>query len=211
MHYTPDCAPSGERRTIRGTPDPFLHSLYRADFDLPVIERAAEIPADRGPLHRPGRGLLAPAQAGRDRGARRCKQAQTSRTRSRSTTPAQRRGDRPTREALRAASHAGNRTVSVRLCRLPGWVVSCNPHSSAAMTRVGWADVFRGAVLVTVTVSDRCAHVGCALAACQRLVSLHRVWVLSVAGRRCRRCYGGSLTGRRVMNTYSWLWSVIGS
>jgi aryl-alcohol dehydrogenase-like predicted oxidoreductase len=39
---------SGERRTTRANTDPFLHSLYRADLDLPVIERAAEIAAERG-------------------------------------------------------------------------------------------------------------------------------------------------------------------
>jgi 1-deoxyxylulose-5-phosphate synthase len=39
---------SGERRTTRANTDPFLHSLYRPDLDLPVIERAAEIAAERG-------------------------------------------------------------------------------------------------------------------------------------------------------------------
>jgi 1-deoxyxylulose-5-phosphate synthase len=56
--------PSGERRTTRGTTDPFLHSLYRTDLDLPVIERAGQVAAERGVssaqmalawlLHRPG-------------------------------------------------------------------------------------------------------------------------------------------------------------
>ena len=56
--------PSGERRTTRGTTDPFLHSLYRPDLDLPVIERAGQVAAERGVssaqvalawlLHRPG-------------------------------------------------------------------------------------------------------------------------------------------------------------
>jgi aryl-alcohol dehydrogenase-like predicted oxidoreductase len=35
--------PSGEQRTTQARTDPFLHSLYRPDLDLPVIERAAEI------------------------------------------------------------------------------------------------------------------------------------------------------------------------
>ncbi|HSK37017.1 MAG TPA: aldo/keto reductase [Actinomycetota bacterium] len=56
--------PSGERRTTRGTTDPVLHSLYRPDLDLPVIERAGEVAAKRGVpsaqvalawlLHKPG-------------------------------------------------------------------------------------------------------------------------------------------------------------
>src|SRR5829696_4506932 len=56
--------PSGEQRTTRARTDPFLHSLYRPDLDLPVIERAAEIAARRGVstaqvalswlLHKPG-------------------------------------------------------------------------------------------------------------------------------------------------------------
>jgi 1-deoxyxylulose-5-phosphate synthase len=56
--------PSGERRTTRATTDPFLHSLYRPDLDLPVIERAGQVAAERGVssaqvalawlLHKPG-------------------------------------------------------------------------------------------------------------------------------------------------------------
>jgi aryl-alcohol dehydrogenase-like predicted oxidoreductase len=56
--------PSGARRTTRGTTDPFLHSLYRPDVDLPVIERAGQVAAERGVssaqvalawlLHKPG-------------------------------------------------------------------------------------------------------------------------------------------------------------
>ncbi len=56
--------PSGERRTTRGTTDPFLHSLYRPDLDLPVIERAGQVAAERDVssaqvtlawlLHKPG-------------------------------------------------------------------------------------------------------------------------------------------------------------
>jgi aryl-alcohol dehydrogenase-like predicted oxidoreductase len=55
---------SGERRTTRANTDPFLHSLYRPDLDLPVIERAGEVAAQRGVstaqvalswlLHKPG-------------------------------------------------------------------------------------------------------------------------------------------------------------
>jgi aryl-alcohol dehydrogenase-like predicted oxidoreductase len=55
---------SGERRTARANTDPFLHSLYRPDLDLAVIERAAEVAAQRGVstaqvalswlLHKPG-------------------------------------------------------------------------------------------------------------------------------------------------------------
>jgi 1-deoxyxylulose-5-phosphate synthase len=55
---------SGERRTTRANTDPFLHSLYRPDLDLAVIERAAEVAAERGVptaqvalswlLHKPG-------------------------------------------------------------------------------------------------------------------------------------------------------------
>jgi aryl-alcohol dehydrogenase-like predicted oxidoreductase len=55
---------SGERRTTRASTDRFLDSLYRPDLDLPVIERAAEVAAERGVssaqvalswlLHKPG-------------------------------------------------------------------------------------------------------------------------------------------------------------
>jgi aryl-alcohol dehydrogenase-like predicted oxidoreductase len=55
---------SGERRTTRANTDPFVDSLYRPDLDMPVIERAAEMAAQRGVstaqvalcwlLHKPG-------------------------------------------------------------------------------------------------------------------------------------------------------------
>jgi 1-deoxyxylulose-5-phosphate synthase len=55
---------SGERRTTRAHTDPFLHSLYRPDLDVAVIDRAAEVAAERGVsgaqvalswlLHKPG-------------------------------------------------------------------------------------------------------------------------------------------------------------
>jgi aryl-alcohol dehydrogenase-like predicted oxidoreductase len=55
---------SGKRRTTRASTDPFLDSLYRPDLDLPVIDRAAEVAAERGVspaqvalswlLHKPG-------------------------------------------------------------------------------------------------------------------------------------------------------------
>jgi aryl-alcohol dehydrogenase-like predicted oxidoreductase len=55
---------SGERRTTRAGTDRFLDSLYRPDLDLPVIDRAAEVAAERGVsgaqvalawlLHKPG-------------------------------------------------------------------------------------------------------------------------------------------------------------
>jgi 1-deoxyxylulose-5-phosphate synthase len=55
---------SGERRTTRASTDPFLDSLYRPDLDMPVIDRAAEVAAERGVstaqvalswlLHKPG-------------------------------------------------------------------------------------------------------------------------------------------------------------
>jgi 1-deoxyxylulose-5-phosphate synthase len=55
---------SGERRTTRANTDPFLDSLYRPDLDMPVIDRAAEVAAERGVstaqvalawlLHKPG-------------------------------------------------------------------------------------------------------------------------------------------------------------
>jgi aryl-alcohol dehydrogenase-like predicted oxidoreductase len=38
---------AGERRTTRAGTDPFLHSLYRPDLDMPVIDRAAEVAAER--------------------------------------------------------------------------------------------------------------------------------------------------------------------
>jgi 1-deoxyxylulose-5-phosphate synthase len=38
---------AGERRTTRADTDPFLHSLYRPDLDMPVIDRAAEVAAER--------------------------------------------------------------------------------------------------------------------------------------------------------------------
>jgi aryl-alcohol dehydrogenase-like predicted oxidoreductase len=39
---------SGERRTTRANTDPFLDSLYRPDLDFAVIDRAAEVAAQRG-------------------------------------------------------------------------------------------------------------------------------------------------------------------
>jgi 1-deoxyxylulose-5-phosphate synthase len=55
---------SGERRTTRASTDPYIDSLYRPDLDLPVIDRAAEIAAERAVstaqvalswlLHKPG-------------------------------------------------------------------------------------------------------------------------------------------------------------
>jgi 1-deoxyxylulose-5-phosphate synthase len=55
---------SGQRLTTRADTDPFLDSLYRQDLDLPVIERVAEVAAERGVppaqvalawlLHKPG-------------------------------------------------------------------------------------------------------------------------------------------------------------
>jgi 1-deoxyxylulose-5-phosphate synthase len=55
---------SGEQQTRRAKTDPFLDSLYRPDLDLPVIERVAEVAAERGVspalvalawlLHKPG-------------------------------------------------------------------------------------------------------------------------------------------------------------
>jgi aryl-alcohol dehydrogenase-like predicted oxidoreductase len=38
---------AGERRTTRASTDPFLDSLYRPDLDMPVIDRAAEVAAER--------------------------------------------------------------------------------------------------------------------------------------------------------------------
>jgi len=56
--------PGGERRTTRASTDRFLDSLYRPDLDLPVIDRATEVAAERGVapaqialawlLHKPG-------------------------------------------------------------------------------------------------------------------------------------------------------------
>ena len=55
---------SGERRTTRASTDRFLDSLYRPDLDMPVIDRAAEVAAERAVsgaqvalswlLHKPG-------------------------------------------------------------------------------------------------------------------------------------------------------------
>jgi 1-deoxyxylulose-5-phosphate synthase len=55
---------SGERLTRRAGTDPFLDSLYRRDLDVPVIDRVAEVAAERGCssaqvalawlLHKPG-------------------------------------------------------------------------------------------------------------------------------------------------------------
>jgi aryl-alcohol dehydrogenase-like predicted oxidoreductase len=39
---------TGERRTTRANTDPFLDSLYRPDLDFGVIDRAAEVAAERG-------------------------------------------------------------------------------------------------------------------------------------------------------------------
>jgi aryl-alcohol dehydrogenase-like predicted oxidoreductase len=55
---------SGEGLTTRAKTDPFLDSLYRPDLDVPVIDRLAEVAAERGVpsaqvalawlLHKPG-------------------------------------------------------------------------------------------------------------------------------------------------------------
>jgi len=55
---------SGERLTTRANTDPFLDSLYRPDLDSPVIDRVAEVAAQRNVpsaqvalawlLHKPG-------------------------------------------------------------------------------------------------------------------------------------------------------------
>jgi aryl-alcohol dehydrogenase-like predicted oxidoreductase len=55
---------TGERLTTRADTDPFLDSLYRPDLDFPVIDRVAEVAAERGTspaqvalawlLHKPG-------------------------------------------------------------------------------------------------------------------------------------------------------------
>ena len=55
---------SGERFTTRANTDPFIDSLYRPELDFPVIDRVAEVAADRGVapaqvalawlLHKPG-------------------------------------------------------------------------------------------------------------------------------------------------------------
>ena len=55
---------SGERLTARANTDPFLDSLYRPDLDQPVVDRVAEVAAERGDapaqvalawlLHKPG-------------------------------------------------------------------------------------------------------------------------------------------------------------
>jgi 1-deoxyxylulose-5-phosphate synthase len=55
---------SGERLTRRANTDPFVDSLYRPDLDFPVIDRVAEVAAERGVssaqvalawlLHKPG-------------------------------------------------------------------------------------------------------------------------------------------------------------
>ena len=57
-------ARGGERQTTRAGTDPFLHSLYRPDLDVAVIDRAAEVATERGVptaqvalawlLHKPG-------------------------------------------------------------------------------------------------------------------------------------------------------------
>jgi aryl-alcohol dehydrogenase-like predicted oxidoreductase len=39
---------AGERRTPRANTDPFQDSLYRPDLDVPVIDRVAEVAAERG-------------------------------------------------------------------------------------------------------------------------------------------------------------------
>ena len=54
----------GERRTTRARTDPYLHSLYRPELDVAVVDRAAEVAAERGVataqvalawlLHQPG-------------------------------------------------------------------------------------------------------------------------------------------------------------
>lgn len=55
---------TGERLTTRANTDPFLDSLYQPDLDFPVIDRVAELAAERGIspaqvalawlLHKPG-------------------------------------------------------------------------------------------------------------------------------------------------------------
>jgi 1-deoxyxylulose-5-phosphate synthase len=54
----------GDRQTTRARTDPYLDSLYRPDLDVGVIDRAAEVAAERGVptaqvalawlLHKPG-------------------------------------------------------------------------------------------------------------------------------------------------------------
>jgi aryl-alcohol dehydrogenase-like predicted oxidoreductase len=39
---------AGDRLTARANSDPFLDAFYRPDLDFPVIDRAAEVAAERG-------------------------------------------------------------------------------------------------------------------------------------------------------------------
>jgi aryl-alcohol dehydrogenase-like predicted oxidoreductase len=92
----------GNEQTTRAGSDPFLESLYKPELDRLVIERLTEMAG-------------AVAQAGRDRANRRRNEtrAHRGRARGRGDLP-ERRRDRATRGAVRAAFSLGHRVLAPR-------------------------------------------------------------------------------------------------
>ena len=90
-------SPRRGRRT-----DEWGASLYRPEVDFGVVDRAAEVAAERGVPARAGRARLAPPPARRDGPDRRSDQGRAPRRRDRRrAAPPERRGDDEARGALR--------------------------------------------------------------------------------------------------------------
>ena len=97
----------GERRTTRSDTDGFTDYLYSQPTDFDVVERVAEVAAERERVPGPGGAGLAAGQAGRHRPHRRGHQAvPPGRRPGRRAADADRRGGGPARGALRAPSGA---------------------------------------------------------------------------------------------------------
>ena len=103
--------------TTRSDTDDFTDYLYDQPTDFDVVERVAEVAAERGRARRPGGPGLAAAPAGRDRTDRRGHQARPP-------------GRRPGRRGARPE----------RPTRWPGWrSPTCPTRSSATSRRAGVA------------------------------------------------------------------------
>ena len=106
---------AGERLTTRARTDAFGDSLYKPEVDFAVVDRAAEVAAERGVpsaqvalawlLHRPG--VTAPIV-----GATKLEHLDDAL--SRGAARAERRGDRTARRAVRPARGLGHRDLSWR-------------------------------------------------------------------------------------------------
>ena len=98
----------GEKRTTRSETDAFVDYLYNQPTDFDVVDRVAEVAAERGVISAGG-ARVAPAQAGRDGADHRGDEAQPSdRRHCRRATRAVRRRDQAPRRALRSASRVGS-------------------------------------------------------------------------------------------------------